>query len=108
LRDWQSLSQQVSLLTDQAALRFVNQQQTSQNLEKLLISTMAMITDATTAAQRLQAKYVQQALMLEASNGDQQWSCDRGNSLEAHFELNRWAGWQMVTAACIQIPALHC
>jgi hypothetical protein len=108
LQDWQSLSQQVSHLSDQAALRFNNQQHTSQDSAALLTSTMAMIADATTAAQRLQEKYVQQAVLFEASKGDQQWSCDRGNSLAAHFELNRWAGWWMVPTECIKTLTTHC
>jgi hypothetical protein len=90
LSDWQSLSQQVSSLSDQAARRFDEQQQATQNMAALLASTMATIADATTLAKRLQEKYVQQTL-LQTGGDDTAWSCDRGVKLVAEFSIARCA-----------------
>jgi hypothetical protein len=90
LADWQSLSQQVNSLSEQAAQRFDDQLQATQSMAALLASTMATITDATTLAKRLQEKYVQQAV-LQTGGGDAVWSCDRGVKLVAGFSIARCA-----------------
>jgi hypothetical protein len=54
----------------------------------LLTKTMATIADATVAAQRLQQKFVQQALFLGVGSDDE-WVCDRTNNFTAQFSIDR-------------------
>jgi hypothetical protein len=87
LADWQSLSQQVGSLSDQAAARFDDQLQASQNMAALVASTMGTIADATALAQRLQESYVQQTLM-QAASDEVVWSCNRTSKLVAEFSIS--------------------
>lgn len=89
LADWQSLSQQVGSLSDQAARRFDEQLQASQDMAALVAATMATISDATTAAQRLQEKYVQQTLLMQAGGDEAVWVCNRTSKLAAQFSIRR-------------------
>jgi hypothetical protein len=120
LADWQSLFQQVGSLSDQAARRFDDQLQASQNMAALVASTMATIADATVAAQRLQEKYVQQTLLMQAGGDDVEWSCNRTSKLVAQFSINRCAASRLLvsctlfhgcnscsacsTAVCLRMP----
>jgi hypothetical protein len=109
LSDWQSLSQQVSSLSDQAARRFDEQQQATQNMAALLSSTMATIADATTLAKRLQEKYVQQTLQMQAGGDDAIWSCNRTTKLLAHFSFARCAPgscYICVTCTCSMLARI--
>ncbi|WIA22838.1 hypothetical protein OEZ86_009786 [Tetradesmus obliquus] len=88
LADWQSRSQQVGSLSDQAARRFDEQLQASQDMAALVAATMATISDATTAAQRLQEKYVQQTLLMQAGGDEAVWVCNRTSKLAAQFSIS--------------------
>jgi hypothetical protein len=107
LADWQYLSQQVSSLSDQAAQRFDDQLQATQNMAALLASTMATIAGATTLAKRLQEKYVQQTLLMQAGGDNAVWVCNRTSKLVAGFSIARCAAAvaQVETVVCKQSSA---
>jgi hypothetical protein len=107
LAEWQSLPQQIGSLSDQAAARFDDQLQASQNMAALVTKTMATIADAAVAAQRLQQKFVQQALAL-AADSDEQWDCDRKQNLTAQFSIARCAAFFAGAANTVSLSTDGC
>jgi hypothetical protein len=85
----------LSSSADAAATRFDVQQAAAASLSTAMRDSVTSMRDAAALAQQLQAKYVEQTLMLDAATGGifEDWSCARTTEWEVAFAVQHQARW---------------
>lgn len=83
----------LSSSADAAATRFNIQQAAAASLSTAMQDSVTSMREAAALAEQLQAKYVEQTLMLDAATGGifEDWSCARTTEWEVAFAVSRWA-----------------
>lgn len=78
-------------LADTAAARFDQQAAAAASMSAALKDSITAMREAATLAQKLQAKYVEQTLMLDAATGSiiEDWDCSRTSDWEVGFAVSR-------------------
>jgi hypothetical protein len=100
-------------LADQAVARFATQQAAATALAGAMRDSVTAMREAAVLAQQLQAKYVEQTVMLDAATGSliEDWSCNRTAQSEVEFSLDRWVQLdilrQVAVHRCAHVHARH-
>lgn len=81
----------IGALSDTAATRFDQQKAAAASLSAAMTDTITSMKEAAALAQQLQAKYVEQTLMLDAATGSiiEDWNCSRTTDWEVSFAVAR-------------------
>lgn len=83
----------LSSSADKAAARFDAQRAAAVSVSAAMKDALTAMRDAAALAEQMQARYVEQTLMLDSATGSimEDWSCDRTSDWEVGFAVNRCA-----------------
>jgi hypothetical protein len=81
----------LSTSADAAAARFDVQQAAAVSMSVAMRDSITSMREAAVLAEQLQAKYVEQTIMLDAATGSfiEDWNCSRTDDWEVSFDVAR-------------------
>jgi hypothetical protein len=82
----------LSSLADKAAAKFDEQRAAALSVSAAMKNALTSMRDAAALAEQLQAKYVEQMLMMDAATGSifEDWNCARTSDWEVEFTVSRY------------------